>query len=1453
MSFNGVPLPGIIGEAADAASKAKQWWDESPIVSKALEIGQQIEAPFEKAAATGADIAGKAAVEAVAPAPSPMHGTGEYEVPPAIAPKVKPAAQFQAEHPITTGIARGVGQEAGGMIADPRNWPFLAASRARPILQKAISATFGAMQAKGTVDGAQNAAQNWDRWTPEQRATEVTKVVSAAAMTAASADHLTKSAIAAVHGLDTTPNMHPDAAPTIVDQTMKNGGSSVDLWTGKPHEGNKTAVSFASSLKEEIPRAQFAEQGEEAIHAYANQEHIAPLLKKPNVTIGTSINPENGNVILEPTYLSRSENVAKEAGTYFKQQNVYHIGRGETIPTGGDGLPESQPPTDPLDRHAMLEAAQPKQTTQLFHHHSNSMIPADENGVSTLSGLQRFSSGIGTGGPRPSEPGVNLYDMKTPAEAQLGALKHEYRAITKGAYTDIAQEPYASIQREQGPQAAEQAVKADGFDGYTNSKVPGSYFHFGDVAARHTSKGPPPTPDELNAQRGSFTFDPSRKLDGGQLNAPRPAEDTQLGGGQAGDPMEMVKQAGLVGRHLLSDDPTSPIMVERPDLLGQGKQVTMKQADMTSPEAVKAALDAKLAEYGEKKVAGLPPILDNEPKVNSAPVERQPIEKPEMIPGATVSRPATTYQEATTTNTNPWVRSSADGVSHNSPSNAGRQVLVQFSSDLLDAHHGEPDAASAYYDKLYSGTREGFARLNDFWEIPQWMGYAAHFLPDADVYVVRDMNQAVKFLNDAKYDHVAFSALDANKDFIRELARGYPGQMDVGGYVDKSTFADLPHVKWHDSMQSLAADAGVPYHEGVDYRHFAGSDVVPRLTLSSGCLHKCAFCTIEKTLRMTDASVINQAADAIAGLGSKLVYINDKTFGQAKNYSMLADINARMKGNNPNFQGFVVQTTAAQMGKMTPEFLAKSGIKYVELGIESYNDPILKAMHKPATENLINKSVDQLRKAGIALIPNIMIGLPGETPETYQNTLNFLMDNKDIISHANIYNLAVYKNTELAKQLTTASPDDFNENVTEKSFHDDPAIVQKFAGDVYGSANKLLDRSPEALAPAKPMSEVMKAMGLDPVDLLRPEEKARMGASALKQLRKEYAALPPIEEAVAATKAGLSGADWWKRGQQLYPALSEADDHFFPSDPAEQKKFANVMGSTSPHQAVETAELEALHVWNQYRTKIVDAGKPVTPENIRKYVKLLSLPGAKQNAVIASLMGQDVFGVGRVDRGLKRASMGQALGGGPEGSDPNEAYVGDTHMADLKGIEPSNRPFNSSAVYYAMAAQDRAVARQLNMHLADVQAAQWATKMAIQNVMGEMPDASAETILGRIDSGTINQYKKDLIDIMRTDPIIQRYMVEEYGFEPAKLAKLNEKLAAVPKETLGQSVPASHLAPQLEAGVERLRSKYGKPVSDQGAIGFGPEGSDSFNFGANTSGVPSIISDAVDSTKAKRK
>ena len=431
--------------------------------------------------------------------------------------------------------------------------------------------------------------------------------------------------------------------------------------------------------------------------------------------------------------------------------------------------------------------------------------------------------------------------------------------------------------------------------------------------------------------------------------------------------------------------------------------------------------------------------------------------------GSEITEPADTYGHAVERGKgNLWVRQS--GASDNS----NRVLLMQFTKDMMYAPtdvNKPPNpldvAASAYYDKLYA-QRKGYARLPDFWEVPQWHAVLTHALGEAaDLYVVRDMAEAKSFLATAGYQDVAFSVLDVNKSKVAELADANPGHTVLGGYTDTSEITSRnPRATRYESIDEYVRSLGLEYKRGFDYRLYRGSSVVPRLDLSQGCRHACKFCTVTKKVVGTPPEVVTQQVDAFGDLNAPLAYLNDKTFGQHDSYLRLPELYAKMKAANPDFGGFVIQTTAAQMKSFSDEFLRKSGIKFIELGVESYNDSVLKGQRKPANEKLIDAATEQMRRLGIAFIPNIVIGLPGETAATYAHTMDFLRKNSDVISHANIYNLAVYEGSELSKELKTTSAADVDENVLAKSFHTDPAIHENFAREIYDWASQQLDKTP---------------------------------------------------------------------------------------------------------------------------------------------------------------------------------------------------------------------------------------------------------------------------------------------------------------------------------------------------------------------------------------------------------
>lgn len=157
---------------------------------------QHLVEPFDKLAAKGAEI-GRKITEPILPPSTPeeakAQGVEVYQ-PPAWA----------------KGVERGIFETAGGAVADPRNWPFLASSAARPILQRFMSTGFAAQMGKGAYDTAKTLYDNWDNLPPDKRAELITQGGLSAAMAAGAATHAVRGA--EVRGAE-IPAQTPQAPP----------------------------------------------------------------------------------------------------------------------------------------------------------------------------------------------------------------------------------------------------------------------------------------------------------------------------------------------------------------------------------------------------------------------------------------------------------------------------------------------------------------------------------------------------------------------------------------------------------------------------------------------------------------------------------------------------------------------------------------------------------------------------------------------------------------------------------------------------------------------------------------------------------------------------------------------------------------------------------------------------------------------------------------------------------------------------------------------------------------------------------------------------------------------------------------------------------------------------------------------------------------------------------------
>jgi hopanoid biosynthesis associated radical SAM protein HpnJ len=188
---------------------------------------------------------------------------------------------------------------------------------------------------------------------------------------------------------------------------------------------------------------------------------------------------------------------------------------------------------------------------------------------------------------------------------------------------------------------------------------------------------------------------------------------------------------------------------------------------------------------------------------------------------------------------------------------------------------------------------------------------------------------------------------------------------------------------------------------------------------SRGCPALCTFCLWPQTLsghawrtRSTD-NVVSEVRQALKLFPqAKEFFFDDDTFNIRKD--RVLELSKKFKP-----LGFRWSCTARDHTDYeTLKGMADGGARLFIVGFESGDDQILKNIKKGATTEMARRFAKNCKEVGIAIHGDFIIGLPGETPETIQRTIDFAkeLDTETIqvsIAHG-------YPGTEMYNQLLEA-------------------------------------------------------------------------------------------------------------------------------------------------------------------------------------------------------------------------------------------------------------------------------------------------------------------------------------------------------------------------------------------------------------------------------------------------
>ncbi|MFO0961053.1 MAG: radical SAM protein [Isosphaeraceae bacterium] len=188
----------------------------------------------------------------------------------------------------------------------------------------------------------------------------------------------------------------------------------------------------------------------------------------------------------------------------------------------------------------------------------------------------------------------------------------------------------------------------------------------------------------------------------------------------------------------------------------------------------------------------------------------------------------------------------------------------------------------------------------------------------------------------------------------------------------------------------------VPRYDLLDLKRYR----IPNLPAQTtrGCPYACNYCEVTKVYgakfryRPVD-EIIEEVRQLLAmrGRGYRFVYFVDDIFNAHRKHAF-----AVMEGLMPLKVNWTCLCTA-NVGNDT-EMLAlmrKSGCLHINIGMESVDVESLKSINKK--QNHANKYSEQfanIRKHGIEFSLNVMFGLDGDTVETFQHTVDKLIEYK---------------------------------------------------------------------------------------------------------------------------------------------------------------------------------------------------------------------------------------------------------------------------------------------------------------------------------------------------------------------------------------------------------------------------------------------------------------------------
>ena len=232
---------------------------------------------------------------------------------------------------------------------------------------------------------------------------------------------------------------------------------------------------------------------------------------------------------------------------------------------------------------------------------------------------------------------------------------------------------------------------------------------------------------------------------------------------------------------------------------------------------------------------------------------------------------------------------------------------------------------------------------------------------------------------------------EAFRLFLKRLSKGGDIFLVPGCVFKKDgSFYSIPPIPVQD-----LDDQALPAYDLLDWQAYAERKITPAIFTKRGCAFSCTYCPYSKLegkrYRLkSPRRVLSEARNIIQNTGCHKVMFCDNNFNAPRRHAeaiclALITEKADIKWGTGDLRPTGVTDDFCRL-------MEESGCFYANLAIESASEKMLLNMKRGYTVQQVRESLDAMSRSRIPFGASLMLGAPGETPETIAETLAVLDD-----------------------------------------------------------------------------------------------------------------------------------------------------------------------------------------------------------------------------------------------------------------------------------------------------------------------------------------------------------------------------------------------------------------------------------------------------------------------------